>query len=72
MIQLQEESKARIEAEKQRREEERKKRQNLMAGSFAGGTTAGGKNFVIQKSEKGDQMKTLAVSTFCRKAALKI
>lgn len=61
---FEEESKARIEAEKQRREEERKKRQNLMAGSFAGGTAAGGKNFVIQKSEKGDQLKTLTVS-FC-------
>lgn len=35
-----------------------------MAGSFAGGTAAGGKNFVIQKSEKGDQLKTLTVS-FC-------
>uniref|UniRef100_A0A915PV71 Uncharacterized protein n=1 Tax=Setaria digitata TaxID=48799 RepID=A0A915PV71_9BILA len=58
--QEEEESKARIEAEKHRREEERKKRQNLMAGSFAAGTTAGGKNFVIQKTEKGDQMKTLA------------
>ncbi|KAM3719584.1 Troponin [Dirofilaria immitis] len=57
--QEEEESKARIEAEKQRREEERKKRQNLMAGSFAAGTAAGGKNFVIQKSEKTDQMKTL-------------
>nr|CRZ24802.1 Bm4284, isoform a [Brugia malayi] len=57
--QEEEESKARIEAEKQRREEERKKRQNLMAGSFAAGTAAGGKNFVIQKSEKGDQLKTL-------------
>uniref|UniRef100_A0A1I8EKX9 Troponin T n=1 Tax=Wuchereria bancrofti TaxID=6293 RepID=A0A1I8EKX9_WUCBA len=55
--QEEEESKARIEAEKQRREEERKKRQNLMAGSFAAGTAAGGKNFVIQKSEKGDQLK---------------
>ncbi|CAG9534716.1 unnamed protein product [Cercopithifilaria johnstoni] len=54
--QEEEESKARIEAEKQRREEERKKRQNLMAGSFAAGTAAGGKNFVIQKSEKGDQL----------------
>ncbi|MCP9261543.1 Troponin T [Dirofilaria immitis] len=60
--QEEEESKARIEAEKQRREEERKKRQNLMAGSFAAGTAAGGKNFVIQKSEKTDQMKTLTVN----------
>lgn len=58
--QEEEESKARIEAEKQRREEERKKRQNLMAGSFAAGTAAGGKNFVIQKSEKGDQLKSVA------------
>ncbi|VDK83318.1 unnamed protein product [Litomosoides sigmodontis] len=56
--QEEEESKARIEAEKQRREEERKKRQNLMAGSFAAGTADGGKNFVIQKSERGDQLKT--------------
>lgn len=55
--QEEEESKARIEAEKQKREEERKKRQNLMAGSFAAGTAAGGKNFVIQKSEKSDQLK---------------
>uniref|UniRef100_A0A8R1TKR9 Troponin T n=1 Tax=Onchocerca volvulus TaxID=6282 RepID=A0A8R1TKR9_ONCVO len=57
--QEEEASKARIEAEKQRREEERRKRQNLMAGSFAAGTAAGGKNFVIQKSEKSEQMKNL-------------
>lgn len=30
-----------------------------MAGSFAAGTAAGGKNFVIQKSEKGDQLKPI-------------
>uniref|UniRef100_A0A0N5CJX5 Troponin T n=1 Tax=Thelazia callipaeda TaxID=103827 RepID=A0A0N5CJX5_THECL len=58
--QEEEESKARIEAEKRRREEERKKRQNLMAGSFTAGTGGGGKNFVIRKQEKGDQMKNLA------------
>ncbi|VDO17089.1 unnamed protein product [Brugia timori] len=70
--QEEEESKARIEAEKQRREEERKKRQNLMAGSFAAGTAAGGKNFVIQKSEKGDQLKTLTVSFLVFECSMKI
>lgn len=63
---FQEESKARIEAEKRRREEEKRKRQEMMAGSFAGATTTtgGGRNFVVSKSEKADKFGSLAVSIY--------
>ncbi|VDM30187.1 unnamed protein product [Toxocara canis] len=55
--QEEEESKARVEAQKQKRDEERRKRQEMIAGSL-GATAASaektGRNFVVQKRERGD------------------
>lgn len=63
----QEESKCRIEAQKQKREEERRKKQAMLAESLAGIVSLNSAipNFVLQKQEKNERNGKTSLANVC-------